>query len=219
MKELTKVFGDTPINVEKINEELFFDISGIAKRYKKQFSHWENLESTKEYLRLLKDTYELQLSKTILKIGNDVKIHRRLLVKFARWINPKFELWCDEIIYSIAIGEKELINNQLIMKDTQLRNAQKQLNEISKNGMKTYRDGFMSLRKYLKDREIDIKEDLAIEKLLENNIVEYKEVFVNKQQLIDNNFGFQESESVGIKFNPRALDEIFYTAMPSLFDE
>jgi len=221
MNELSKVFNGTPIKVQETNGELFFDISGVSGRYKKNITDWKNSKETLNYIEELEKSNPLDYIKVIKERGSQPKtfIHKKLLMLFARFINVKFAIWCDEIIESILIGEKSLINNQLLMKETQLKNAQKQLSEVSKNNMKTYKDGFMSLRKYIKDRNIKISQDLAIEKLLENKIIDYKEVVINKQQLIESYYGYQESEGTGIKFNPRALDELFvYENEASLFD-
>lgn len=41
-------------------------------------------------------------------IGQGTFLHPDLVVLFARWINPKFAVWCDAIIKQILTGEIEL---------------------------------------------------------------------------------------------------------------
>jgi hypothetical protein len=103
MNELIKVFDNEVLAVEIINErEFYIDVSGVSKKYNKQFTKWSNSERVKETLKKRK----FSVSEPILNIGHSQKIHNSLLVSFARNISVDFEIWCDDIIYELLTNEK-----------------------------------------------------------------------------------------------------------------
>ena len=105
MKELIKVFDGVELKVEMIDEESFYvNVSGISNKYGKKFSEWKNSKGTKEYLSEVEKSLSLKVDLIDETIHNKTLIHNKILVAFARWISPKFSVWCDNTIYDILTG-------------------------------------------------------------------------------------------------------------------
>ncbi len=101
----------------------------------------------------------------------------------------------------------------------QLETAHKEIKQLQVKRLKTYKDGFMSLRKYMKENDIDLTEETAWSELIKHQIVEKRDVVVSKKFLLDESFGRQHKDN-GIEFDSRSLDLIFrdYVSIaPSLF--
>ena len=99
--------------------------------------------------------------------------------------------------------------------------AHNEIKQLQVKRLKTYSHGFMSLRKYLKDNDINLTEETAWSMLLQCNAVEKRDTLVSKTFLLDDTFGKQIGDSV-IEFNSRALDNVFSNYVnvePSLFEE
>ncbi len=110
VQELTKMFNDTILPVEVINEkEFMIDITGIAKSKGKKISEWVEGKRTKELLKLKvdKSTFKGNLIQTKQGKGGYTKIHNSMLISFARFISVEFEDWCDETIYQILTESKD----------------------------------------------------------------------------------------------------------------
>ena len=77
--------------------------------------------------------------------------------------------------------------------------------------LRTYKEGRMSLRKYLKNRGLkkDIREDDAWEILVNKNIVQNVIIPTLRRGLIDSEYGLQTDIRKSPVFNPEKLDEIF----------
>jgi len=229
MKELTKVFRGIDIPVEVIDDEnMWFDISSISSRYNKRVSRWRQTDAFKEYIKVVQKCTNLTEPELIRQVGNQTKIHRKIFVNYARYINAEFAYRADEIITDILLGEKSLCYSRYkeleiakSKKDEQLKISQRNLKEAQSNNRKFYKDGFMSLNKYLKDNEIPLNRDEAFDILYKLDAIEYRDVTSIRRVLVDETFGRQSADGV-IEFNSRALDSVFskyIIVAVNLFDE
>ena len=108
MKELTKVFNGTPLQVEMLNDKEFMvNVSGIANKHGKKFSEFENRKSFKEYLKEVEKSLPLNSILIDKEIHNKTMIHSKILIEFARWLSPEFAVWCNEFIYDYLTSNKE----------------------------------------------------------------------------------------------------------------
>jgi len=122
-------FNGIMLNVERIDEENFFiNVSGVTRKFNKQFVRWEEQESTKEYINTLIGTKAVSFntSELIKKVKEKGKqkqtyIHSSLLVHFGRFISPKFAVWADKLVYNYITGNlkdeiKKLQNEKKLAK-------------------------------------------------------------------------------------------------------
>ncbi len=101
----------------------------------------------------------------------------------------------------------------------QLEAVRQELKTAQVKKMKTYKDGFMSLRKYLKDNDIAMSEEKAWQVLIDNGVVDIQDILVARKILIDETAGRQDGDSV-IEFNSKFLDGYFHDYIyrpPTLF--
>ena len=114
----------------------------------------------------------------------------------------------------LQIAKKE---TELKQKETQLLEAQKVIADLQKRNGKIYRGGLMALSTYLKDREINLKQEEAFTILETKGIVVWKKVYSDRRVLNDETFGIQNNDGV-IQFNSRLLDLLFdLPQQPTLF--
>ncbi len=210
MQELTKVFHGIDIPVEYIDEEnMWFDVSGVAHKHGKKITDWNNAKRTKEIVKEVEKSLSLGEHKLIKKVGQNTKIHRSLFVNFARFISVEFEIAADKIMMDILLGKKHLCEEERQSFKNEIYTLELKLQDA--NELKTYKEGRMALRKYLKDRGLkkDIKEDIAWEVLVIKGIVKNEIVPTLKRALIDYDYGYQTDIRKAPVFNPDKLDEIF----------
>ena len=116
---------------------------------------------------------------------------------------------------------KFLVLKECDINKSRLETALTNLKIAQQNNRKIYKDGFVSLNKYVNDRELNLSRDQAFGVLLTKGLLEYKEVVTNRLILLDETLGRQIDNGV-IEFNSRALDSIFSDFVhkePSLFDD
>ena len=109
-------FGNIAVS---FREDGYLNATAIAEQYDKRVGNYLRNERTQEYITALTErlfnpetrnraTAENQLV-IIKKGGNDKKsqgtwLHPKLAVDFARWLDPKFAVWCDEQIEALLNG-------------------------------------------------------------------------------------------------------------------
>lgn len=91
-------------------EDGYLNATAIAEHFGKRVQHYLNNDRTQEYIAALieflseAEKTASQSDLVIIKKGNSKNfkqgtwLHPKLAVDFARWLNPKFAVWCDEQI-------------------------------------------------------------------------------------------------------------------------
>ncbi len=133
--------------------------------------------------------------------GKDVRDYFIFMERFAKYLLEKHILDCE--VKTAKVLES---------KDNEIK-------QLQVKRMKTYKEGFMSLGKYLKENNIVMTKETAFAMLSKYDIIEHRDVLTSKIFLLDDSFGRQTGDSV-IEFNSRSLDLIFrdYVRIePSLF--
>ncbi|HEZ2567808.1 TPA: KilA-N domain-containing protein [Neisseria meningitidis] len=108
-------FGNTPVS---FRQDGFLNATSIATHFGKLPKDYLKTEQTQQYISALAEslsertkilTDENQL--VIVKKGNSKNftqgtwLHPKLAIHFARWLNPKFAVWCDEQIEILLNGK------------------------------------------------------------------------------------------------------------------
>lgn len=96
------------------NAEGWLNATNAASHFGKEPADWLELDLTKEYIeRLFMRIGGSNVGKphkfTSMRRGNAVGsgtwLHPKLAVKFARWLSVDFEIWCEEQLDGLALGE------------------------------------------------------------------------------------------------------------------
>ena len=209
--KIMKVFRGEALSVEMIGENDFIvDISGIIAKHNietgenKRLSKWEETDGFKNYLR----QRGISPSEGVLKSGNSVKIHNKLLINFAMWLSVDFCIFAEDLIYDLLTGKKQLeLENQtksLVAIEQkyskQISDLKEKVNRRTQHKLITYQDNTMSLRKVVSDRfvEYDIKEKDLWKFLCDHSdrILEDRSIRTSKKVLLDNRYGKQVGDSV-----------------------
>lgn len=81
----------------------------LRRRFGREPYEWMRLPDTERYLDGLKRRYGeipyVKTSRARADRGGGTWIHPKLGVKFARWLDVDFEIWCDEQIDALIRGE------------------------------------------------------------------------------------------------------------------
>ena len=117
-----KTFNFNNVSVS-FNEAGYLNATQIASHFGKRVPDFLKTEQNQEYISALAE----HLSKTkkivleenqlvIVKHGGNNRgtwLHPKLAIHFARWLDPKFAVWCDEQIEHIISGSPPLQQPQL----------------------------------------------------------------------------------------------------------
>lgn len=117
----------------RLTESVMINAAQMAKPFGKKPTHWLRLDSTKAFLLALQKS-KLQ-NRNLTEIQGDSKqeinsvyhsyygglvigqhgganpgtwMHEDVAIEFARWLNPKFAIWCNDRIKEILRGGKPL---------------------------------------------------------------------------------------------------------------
>jgi hypothetical protein len=189
MKELTKVFKDIEIKVDVLDDRnMMFDISGVASKFGKKFHDYERTDMFKRYLKKRVETDNLKETEMIKRIGHQVKIHNKLFVHFARWVNEDFEIVADNMIYDILTGKNETIEKQLSFKDNKIMEQQKQIIKLQESTYAKRRGvGFETVFRIISDHGIDISASELNKILVDEGVITKDKCFAcNRFDLRDN---------------------------------
>lgn len=124
-------YNGNSIPFELTGNDVMINATEMAKPFKKEIYEWKRLPSTKSYLEAMfdtgfsrfKDGSDLIISSRGTqgngsRGGGSTWMHRLVAIEFARWLSPKFSIWCnqkiDEIInqgYAFRDAEIQRLNN------------------------------------------------------------------------------------------------------------
>jgi hypothetical protein len=120
LEVVEKSFRDTPV----LFQQEYTLVTPIAARFRKKLSHYLENDRTAAYVKALEERWEnspigensprwgqndtigrnsgrCEFIKKVTSGPRDhwgTWLHRKLLIDFARWLNPHFAVWCDEQI-------------------------------------------------------------------------------------------------------------------------
>ena len=109
----------------------FLNATAIAKHFGKQPRDYLKTEQTQQYIAALA---EYLSSKTkilveenqlvVVKNGGNARgtwLHPKLAIHFARWLDPRFAVWCDEQIEHILSGSLKLETRDVVLSAQDVR--------------------------------------------------------------------------------------------------
>lgn len=88
----------------------WFNATQAAERFGRRVDHWRENQETKDYIAALCEISNTPFSgylKTKRGAGGGTWLHPKLAVHFARWLDPKFAVWCDTQIDSLLRGKDD----------------------------------------------------------------------------------------------------------------
>ena len=89
-------------------EDAWFNATKAAEKFGRRVDVWLKTQETKEYIAALcemSNTTERRYLKTRRGNNGGTWLHPDLAIVFARWLDVRFGVWCDQQIKSILKGE------------------------------------------------------------------------------------------------------------------
>ena len=122
MSNLIKSWNDRAI---RIRSDRYVSLTDMAQASGKLFGHWNNLKSTKSYLKALKSVIQIEITDLVQVIqGGDPQNqgtwgHPKVAIRFAQWCSDEFavqvDIWTDELM---TTGKVELASTQPALPQT-----------------------------------------------------------------------------------------------------
>jgi phage antirepressor YoqD-like protein len=122
MSNLIKNWNDRAI---RIRSDRYVSLTDMAQASGKLFGHWNNLKSTKSYLKALESVIQIKITDLVQVIqGGDPQNqgtwgHPKVAIRFAQWCSEEFavqvDIWTDELM---TTGKVELVPSQPALPQT-----------------------------------------------------------------------------------------------------
>lgn len=136
-------------------ENGYLNATMIAKHYGKRVQNYLKSERTQDYIRALDEhlseavfTASVENSEApkrasqndlvIVQKGNSQEfeqgtwLHPKLAIDFARWLNPRFAVWCDMQIEQMLIGSAQSLTAQITQTSILLKNIDGNLSQAGR---------------------------------------------------------------------------------------
>ena len=111
----TVSFGNFPVSFQNNG---YLNATVVAAHFNRRVGNYLKSERTQEYIAALAEKLSVTSKRAtednqivIIKQGGTEQgtwLHPKLAVDFARWLDPKFAVWCDEQIEQILSGSPKL---------------------------------------------------------------------------------------------------------------
>lgn len=142
MQELIKVFSyeGNEVTFRTLNGITYANGTEMARNAGKLTKDWTGLKSTKAFLAALSAERRIVLSELIIiSKGADqgTFLHEDVALEFARWISPKFAIWCNDRIKELvkhratAINPEDLLNPDFIINLATALKAERSAKELA----------------------------------------------------------------------------------------
>lgn len=137
MKSLEFIYQDTQIHFVLGNDKnVMVNATEMAKAFGKRIDVFLKADHVKEFISVLEFTpyggnsENLKREEIIQTKGQSgTYFHRILALKFAAWLDPKFEVWVYSVIEDILFGSAKAVGKKL----TEKEKAKKELSNIVQN--------------------------------------------------------------------------------------
>ena len=129
-------YGGAVIPFALTGSDVMINATEMAKPFGKEIYEWKRLPSTKSYLEAMfdtgfsrfKDGSDLIISSrgtrgNSSRGGGSTWMHRLVAIEFARWLSPKFSIWCNQKI-------DEIINQGYAFRDAEIQRLTQENNNL-----------------------------------------------------------------------------------------
>ncbi len=118
--------------IEHREEDGFVNVTNLCKAAKKQFSDWNELDETDEFLEVLSSSIglppnELIKYKTSSSNEKEIWTHPQVAINIAQWISPSFDVKVSSWVFEAMMTGKVYVTNTKSYKELQKENKKKDL--------------------------------------------------------------------------------------------
>lgn len=104
---ITRTYQDHAISYDASG---WFNATQAAAKFGRRIDHWLDNKETKDYIAALCDSSNTRKEgylKTKRGANGGTWLHPKLAILFARWLDVRFAIWCDEQIDGIVRGKDD----------------------------------------------------------------------------------------------------------------
>ena len=102
-------YNGTPVKFSTDNENfVMVNATEMAKKFGKRAFDWLKIDSTKSFLEAIAETKKIVSADLVVvrRGGNDKEaqgtwMHEDVAFEFARWLDPKFGVWCNDVVNNL----------------------------------------------------------------------------------------------------------------------
>lgn len=143
MKKIQEfTFGGQAIHFEKSNNGIMINAAEMSRQFGKSPKDFLRTEATQRFIEELSQKENLPTGKIFKVVNggehNGTWMHRKLALKFAGWLSPKFELWVYDVIENILFGEVNLLRSN----NDELRIITNRMNEIDNTASVIFKERY-----------------------------------------------------------------------------
>jgi hypothetical protein len=118
--------------IEYREEDGYINVSNLCKAGGKQFKHWNSIDKTKAFLKVLSSSVGISTNELIkYKSGSNSEratwVHPQVAINIAQWISPEFDVKVSGWVYEIMVTGKVDVKNTKSYKQLQKENKDHQL--------------------------------------------------------------------------------------------
>ena len=118
--------------IENREEDGYINVTNLCKAGNKQFKHWNSIEKTKAFLRVLSSEVGIPTSLLIIhQTGSGSNqctwVHPYIAINIAQWISPQFDVKVSSWIYEVMLTGKIDISKTKSFQQLRLENKEHKL--------------------------------------------------------------------------------------------
>ena len=138
-------YNGTPVKFSTDNENfVMVNATEMAKKFGKRAFDWLKIDSTKSFLEAIAETKKIVSADLVVvrRGGNDKEaqgtwMHEDVAFEFARWLDPKFGVWCNDVVKNLIrnrvdfnnMSDDDVIRKALLILNDKYEDAKKELEE------------------------------------------------------------------------------------------
>jgi hypothetical protein len=175
IEEKTIIKSLEPLNltdnytIEYRDEDGYINVSNLCKAGGKQFKHWNSIEKTKAFLKVLSSSVGIPTNDLIkYKTGSNSEratwVHPQVAINIAQWISPEFDVKVSGWVYEIMVTGKVDVKNTKSYRQLQKENKDHQLR------IKVLENKYLKKHKRTDYKAYNVIYILATESSKKNNI-------------------------------------------------
>jgi toxin-antitoxin system, toxin component, bro domain protein len=137
-------YNGTPVKFSTDNESfVMINATEMAKKFGKKSNYWIKTNAAKSFINAVSKLKKIDLADLlIVKYGgepgtNGTWMHEDVAFEFARWLDPEFGLWCNDVVKGLVknnfdkkMSDEEILRKAILIANNQLEEAKKELEEL-----------------------------------------------------------------------------------------
>jgi hypothetical protein len=118
--------------IEYREEDGYINVTNLCNAGGKQFKHWNSIDKTKAFLKVLSSSVGISTSELIKYKSGSIHeratwVHPQVAINIAQWISPEFDVKVTGWVYEIMVTGKVDVKNTKSYKQLQKENKDHQL--------------------------------------------------------------------------------------------